>query len=122
MVNTTAIVLSSAVRAATTNSSTFTNYDSRGGHFVIDVTAVPGGGDTVTPKIEGADPASGKYYDILVGVPIAATGTSVLKVHPDIAASLNTQAKDVLPTTWRVTLTHSANTNFTYSVGSLLVG
>lgn len=121
MVNSSVTVLSSAIRAVTTNSATFTNYASIGAHVIIDVTVVPGI-DTITPKIEGVDPTSGQYYDILVGVPIISTGVTVLKICPGIYGSPNMQANDMLPTTWRVTLTHSASTNFTYSVGAHLIG
>lgn len=113
-------VLASAVRAATTNSSKYENYGSRGIHLVIDVTVVPGV-DTVTPKLEGYDAVSGKYYDLLVGTAMVATGTQVLKLYPSIATAANAAANDVLPTAWRVTMTHSAATNFTYSVGASLI-
>ena len=108
-------IFASAVRAATTNSAVFTNYTSRGGHIVIDVTAVPGI-DTVTPSVQAFDPISGKFYDILVGTALVATGTVVLKVFPGIASSAN----DFLPLNWRVVMTHSALTNFTYSVSANL--
>ena len=121
MSNSRVTVLSSAVRATTTNSSTFGNPGAIGLHLAVDVTAVPGV-DTVTPKIEGYDETSGKYYDVLVGVPIAATGLTILKVYPGTVASPNVQANDVLPSTWRVTMTHSAATNFTYSIGASLIG
>ena len=121
MSNTRITVLASAVRATTTNSSVFGNPGARGVHLAIDVTVVPGV-DTVTPKIEGYDETSGKYYDILIGVPIAATGLTIIKVYPGTVASPNVQANDVLPAAWRVTMTHSAATNFTYSVGASLIG
>ena len=111
-------VLSSAVRAATTNSADQTNYDCRGVHLIVDVTVVPGV-DTVTPKIQGM--ANGIYYDILVGSAISATGTTVLKVYPGIAASANVSASDALPLQWRVVMTHSAATDFTYSVTANLI-
>lgn len=112
-------IFASAVRAATTNSAVFTNYTSRGGHIVIDVTAVPGI-DTVTPSVQAFDPISGKFYDILVGTALVATGTVVLKVFPGIASSANASANDFLPLNWRVVMTHSALTNFTYSVSANL--
>ena len=112
-------IFASAVRSATTNSTTITNYTNRGGHIIIDVTAVPGI-DTVTPTIQGFDPISGKFYDILVGTALVATGTVVLKVFPGIASSANASANDFLPLSWRVVMTHSALTNFTYSISANL--
>lgn len=121
MSNSRVTVLTSAIRAATTNSSTFGNPGAKGIHLSVDVTVVPGV-DTVTPKIQGYDETSGKYYDILVGSAIVATGTTVLKVYPGITVAANVSASDVLPTSWRVTMTHSAATNFTYSIGASLIG
>jgi hypothetical protein len=109
------VVLGSASRSGTTTSQTFNNYEHRGAHVLIDVTVAPGT-DTVTPKIQGYDPTTDTYYDILVGSAIDATGTTVLKVYPGIAAVANGSASDFLPTAWRVVMTHSAATDFTYSV------
>lgn len=120
MYNSNLAVLIPAVRAATNNSAEQTNLTYRGVHVVVDVTAVPGI-DTVTPKIQGHDAVSGKYYDLLVGAPIVATGTVVLKLYPGITAAANLAVSDVLPPVWRVVMTHSAASNFTYSVGANLV-
>ena len=109
-------VMASAARTATTTSGDISADVYRGIHLIVDVTAVPGV-DTITPKIQGFDATSGKYYDILVGAAISATGTTVLKVFPSIAPSANASAQDLLPRVWRVVVTHSAGTSFTYSVG-----
>jgi len=121
MENTYQTILASAVRAATTNGADNVNYGARGIHVVIDVTAVPGI-DTVTPTIQGYDPASGKYYTILAGAAIVATGTVVMRVYPSQVAAANVAVADCLPSMWRVIMTHSAATNFTYSVGASLLG
>ncbi len=114
-VNANATVLASAARTATTTSDTFTNLHSRQAHLIIDVTVAPGV-DTVTPKIEGYDAVSGKFYTLLTGSAISTTGTNVIKIGPGLAASANVSAADFLPLKWRVTMTHSAGTSFTYSV------
>lgn len=121
MSNSRITVLASAVRAATINSEIFGNPSARGLHLTIDMTAVPGN-DTVTPVIQGYDETSGKYYTILTGAAIVATGTTVLKVYPGLPGTANAIANDILPSSWRVTMTHSAVTNFTYSVGASLQG
>jgi hypothetical protein len=109
-------VFASAARTATVTGGDLSNDVYRGVHVIVDVTVAPGG-DTITPKIQGKDPTSLKYYDILVGAAISATGTTVLKVYPSISPSANASAQDLLPQTWRVVVTHSAGTSFTYSVG-----
>lgn len=88
-------------------------------HIIIDVTAV-----TATPaltvRIQGKDPASGKYYDILVSTAIATVSTTVLKVGPGLTAAANLVANDIVPSIWRVTVTHGDTDSATYSVGANL--
>jgi len=118
--NTEATVLASAARTTTTNSADQTNYNARGVHVLLNVTAVPGV-DTVTLSIQGKDPVSAVYYTLLTGLAVVGTGVNVYKVFPGITAVANGAASDVLPRTWRVAVTHSAATSFTYSVGAALV-
>lgn len=113
-------VLASAVRAATNNSGPQGNRFCRGGVFVIDMTAVPGVA-TVTFAVEGFDAISGKYFPIITSAAIVAISTVVLRVYPGLVAAANLTVNDVLPAGWRVTATHSAGTNFTYSVAAMLV-
>jgi hypothetical protein len=113
------VLLASAVRAATNNTADQTNLNFRGVHVTVDVTVVPGV-DTVTPKIQGKNGLTGVYYDILIGTAMVAVATQTLKVYPGLLAAANAVANDVLPKTWRVVLTHSAASNFTYSVGAQL--
>lgn len=82
---------------------------------VLDVTAVPGI-DTVTLSIEGKDDVSGKYYTVLQAAARVATGTDVLNVAPGIAVTANQSASAQVPPVYRVKVTHSAGSNFTYSV------
>ncbi len=113
-------LLASAVRAATNNTDDQKNDFYRGVHLTIDMTAVPGVA-TVTFTIQGKDPVSGKYYTILASTAIVATGTTVLKVYPGITAAANASVSDILPRSWRLLCTHSAGTDFTYSVGASYV-
>jgi hypothetical protein len=114
------VILASAVRAASSNGSDRANPNARGILIFVDVTAVPGV-DTITVTLQGKDPASGKYYTILASAAIVATGTVVLRVYPGLTAAANLVASDLLPRTWRIIVTHSAGTNFTYSVGASLI-
>ena len=88
-------------------------------HVIIDVTAV-----TATPaltvKIQGKDPASGKYYDILVSTAIATVSTMVLKVGPGFVVAANLVANDMIPSIWRVIATHGDTDSATYSIGANL--
>jgi hypothetical protein len=118
--NTEETVLASAARTATVNSADFVNYNARGVHVIIDVTAITAT-PVLTPKIQGKDPVSGNYYDILIGTDITATGTTVLKIYPGVSALAGGSAVDILPRTWRVRIEHADADSATYSVGANLV-
>ena len=113
--NSNQVALPVAVRTATTASVDFLNLGWRGGHIIMNVTAVPGA-DSITLSIQGKDPISGNYYAILTGLGETTTGTKVYKVYPAIGAVANAAANDILPEIWRINVVHSAGTSFTYSV------
>jgi hypothetical protein len=110
----------SAARTATPTAYEFSMEGRRALHCVIDVTAVT---DTpsVTPTIAALDPLSGKYYTLLAGAAITATGTTVLKIGPGIAASANAAAADIIPDGVKLTMTHGDADSITYSVAFHLV-
>ena len=114
-----ATILASAARTVETNSTDQTNYNARGVHVVIDITAGTGG--TVTPVIEGKDALSGKYYEILRGAGLTAAGTTVLKVYPGITAAANASVSDILPRAWRVQVEVADTTSYTYSIGASVI-
>jgi hypothetical protein len=118
--NVNATVLASAARTATNNSADLTNYDGRGLHLVIDVTAASAT-PSVTFTIQGKDELSGKYYTLLVSAAITGVGTTVLKVYPGLTAAANLVASDILPRTWRVLATHADADSITYSVGASVI-
>ncbi len=113
-------LLVSAARTAVINSADQVNTRRRGLHIIIDVTVDPAAA-SITPKIQGKDPVSGKYYDLLVGVPIIATGTTVLKVYPGIVALANVSASDILPAHWRFRMEVADADSITYSVGAAVI-
>jgi len=114
------LVFSSSARTTSVNSPDIRNDRGTGLILVIDATAA-----SATPSvvftIEGKDPVSNKYYTILASAAITGTGTTVLRVHPDLTAAPNVVAKDMLPATWRVTATASDADSLTYSVGASMI-
>lgn len=109
-------IMASAARTATENSATQSSKDANGGQFIIDVTADPAAA-SVVPHIQALDPASGKWFDLLVGAAITATGTTVLRVFPGADAIANLVANDILGIDWRVRMVHADTDSITYSVG-----
>lgn len=117
-VNTAASILPSSTFTATTlNLPDQLNSNWKGAHVIINISSFTAG--SVTPHIQGKDPVSGVYYDLLVGTALTATGTTVLKVYPGIAATANAAASDLLPQVWRVQLVGSS-ANMVLSVGANL--
>jgi len=117
--NLSSIILPSAARtAASVLSSDITNPQWRGGHFIVNISAYTSGSYVVT--VQGKDPVSSNYYDILVGSAITATGTTVLKVYPGIATIAGGAASDTLPRVFRVKVAASATPVATYSIGAFL--
>jgi len=113
--NTNYTPLPQATQTATTvNSPVQTNYNYRGGHFIINVMTVTGG--TYTPHIQAQDPISFTWYDILVGPTISASGITILKIYPGIGVVTNGSASDILPLTWRVQLIGASTPNMMISV------
>lgn len=109
-------LLTSAVRTATVTGTDVANDIYSCLTVILDITVAPGG-DTLTIAIQGKDVASGKYYTILTGAAVTAAATTTYKVCPGMTAAANVSASDMVPAIWRVNVTHSAGTSFTYSVG-----
>lgn len=85
---------------------------------VLDITAVVSTPSLVV-TIDGQDPASGKWYNILTSAAKTGTGTTALRVSPNIAAVTNLIAQDILPEFVRVTVTHGNANSATYTVGAV---
>lgn len=113
-------LFASAARTATVNGDDITNLGWRGAHIVIDVTAIDAT-PSVVFTVQGKDRVSGKYYTILASAAITGTGTTVLRIYPDLTAAANTVVNDVLPECFRVIATHADADSITYSVGASLL-
>ena len=113
-------ILASEARTATVNSSDMTNKDSSGIHVIVDVTAIAAT-PSIVATIEAKDAKSGKYYTLLASAAITTVSTNVLKVFPGALASANLIANDILPVTYRVTVTHGDADSITYSVSANLI-
>lgn len=85
---------------ANTDGSDVSNVFNVGAVIAVDVTAITG---DVTITVEGK--IGDRYYPILATAAIAAVGTTILRIHPSLAAVANSIAKDMLPNTFRVRAT-----------------
>lgn len=115
-------VLASAARTAT---PTVDNYKIGGGpisaaEIIIDCTAA-----SATPSVvftfQGWDSVSGKKWTILASAAITGTGTTILRVAPELTASANLIAKDVVPNGFSFTVVHADSDSITYSLSVHLI-
>jgi hypothetical protein len=82
---------------------------------VLDVTANTGG-NTATLTISGVDRSGNKLWTILASA-AKTVSTTVLRVSPNITASANLIAQDVVPSEIQIDVAHSDGAAITYSVG-----
>lgn len=74
-----------------------TNVDNvRGIRVVLDVTNLHSVTPVLTVSIAEFDDASGKYITLLTGGAVATVSTNVYSIHPDLTASANLIAKDII--------------------------
>jgi len=114
--------LASAARSSTTTSADLTNHNARGLFLLFDVTAAPGGGETVTFNVQYklGDGYATAFTD---GTPRAVTGKFFYGMYPSALATTayHGQNNAVIPRTWRVNIGHSAGGEWTYSVSACYI-
>lgn len=115
-------VLPSAARTATPSVDTFkvSSGAVTGLLLIIDVTAASASPSVVFTLL-GYDRISGKTYTILASAAITGTGTTVLRVHPELTAAANLIAKDLIPNEFTVSAVHADADSITYSVSAHLL-
>lgn len=118
--NKTRTLLSSAARTATVATADQRNAEHRGVRVHINVTAIAAS-PSVVATVQGKDPVTGDYYDLLASAAITAAGDTWLVVYPGATAAANAAANSALPPVWRVNLVHGDADSITYSVTAELL-
>lgn len=75
--------------------------------------------ETYEFKVQGKDPVSGTYYDILTTGDISSDGTGLqrLEIAAGISSSANAKGSNIVPETFRIALVTGGTTpSITYSV------
>lgn len=109
-------IASAAYTATTVNSNDIlTPPGFTRGALIMNVSAFTSG--TYTCTLQGKDPASGAYYNILATTAIGSASTTVLKVGPALTAAANSIANDLWPRVFRVSCTGATTPVMTFSVG-----
>jgi hypothetical protein len=117
--NTDVTVLASASRT-TTQTVTFTNYNSTYLRVVLDMTVV--GTGSVTLSIDAQDTVSGKWVNLLTGAAVITNSTNVYTVGPGLPVTANVSANQMLSRFMRIVVTANNANAATYSVGRQLTG
>lgn len=98
--DTAALITLAGQAAGTVNSADQTNYNGRGAQIIFDMTVATT--TSVVISIQGKDPVSGKYYNILSSAAITTVSTNQLTVYPGAPVTANLSTSQPLPRTWRV--------------------
>lgn len=121
-------LLDSSARTASTQTNTIVNQGWQHAIFVLDVTAVPGGGtQTLTPQLEIYIPTSATWEPITAFAATAAdfSGEKVYVVGPGVLETSAISDQEVagipLPVKSRVNITHSSTGSWTYSLVAHLI-
>jgi len=117
--NTEVTLLASGARTTTQTSADITTFNAGAIQVILDMTNVAAG-PSVVVSIDGKDPASGKYYNLLTGANVTTNSTNVYTVDPAIPAVANVTAQKRLPRTIRIVVTANNANSGTYSVGYVL--
>lgn len=117
--NTDVTLLASGARTTTQTSADIVTYNTGAITVILDVTNVAAS-PSVTISIDGKDPASGKYFNLLAGAAVTTAVTNVYVVDPAVPAVANVSAQKRLPRTIRIVVTANNSNSGTYSVGYTL--
>lgn len=117
--NNDSITIINASNVTTTQtSSTQINYNHRGCIIVLQTTAI--GTGSVTLSINGIEPLSNYTWTILSGSAVTTNTTVLYKVHPNLPASANSVAQDILPRSWQVVVNANNANTATYAVYGIM--
>jgi hypothetical protein len=125
-------LLSSAARTATNTTAIQTDREHRGVRLFLNVTANPGGAETLTVSLNMVDPitggAAGGVTRAITAWPATTAATSatyVYELYPgavETAATANHEVQGgTLPIFYSVTVTHSASGSWTYALAADLI-
>lgn len=108
-------------RTASENSPDIDNWEGSGVVLTIaasDKAATP----SVVFTIQGKEPATGQYYDILSSAAVTTSGLPVtLRVYPGAPDTANVSVNDALPEIWRVKAVAADSDSLTYAVTANMI-
>ena len=112
-------LFASAVRTAYAESEVQVNERAVGAYILLDITGVPGAGETLQLFVDIFQP-DGSFTAIFQSAALSTTGLRKYLIYPgavDDNSQLTSLTRLPLPRTWRIRMSPSASGNFTYAVG-----
>lgn len=113
-------LVASAARTTSGNGSDYECYNLTAAHFFLNVSAASGTTPTLDVKIQGKDPVSATYFDLVAFAQKTGTGTGRVVIGLGAVDDTNTDnvANAPLPNVIRAAWTIGGGTpSFTFSVG-----
>ena len=110
--------MASAAQTTTQTSADISTLGYRALSAILDVSNAGTGSVTVT--INGKDPASGNYYNLLTGAAVGTISTNPYFVGLGVVAVTNVAAAKPLPATIQIVVTANNANSMTYSVSATL--
>lgn len=121
-------LLASAARTGTTIGAQQTNHNARGVLLLLDVTANPGGAETLSIQIRAYTPAAPAQPRSIFTTPTlftATNGIAAIYLYPGTVETVAATTFEVngvpLPRSWDAAVLHSAGGSWTYSLGYSLI-
>jgi len=114
------IALPATIRTGSTVVDLTNDSNYRGAYIITDITAVPGGGQTIQIFIDMYNPATGQYTVIAQSATITIVSVHKFIVCPGITdtdSEFTKVTQVALTKRWRIRILHSAGGNWNYSVG-----
>lgn len=105
-----------STRTETFTSTEFENYGHKGIHIILDVTDLHADTPSITLALQGQDPVSEKWYDLITGSAVDTVSTTVYRMFPG-----SDDTNDQLTFKWRVVVTHADTKDISYSIGANLL-
>lgn len=113
---TSAAVYASTARTATPDTAEYEFIGEAPRSLLFNFSVTAGAALSLTFKVEGVDRASGTVFLLLAGAAETGVTAKQYSVGPGLPVSANVSANAVVPSVFRVTVTHGNGTSCTYSL------
>jgi len=97
------------------------NYNARGAHIIINLLDINIATDALTVTIEGLEPGTGKWYNILVTPALTSASLYILKIYPGLNPIAGFVSNDILPRNWRAVVAYNAGTTINWGVSGSMI-